>query len=216
VFGHLNGHDGGPSDIQITFAPFGVSAGKGRLAETLTAQADGGPGEAHRHDVHEMRLLPLSSVTVLACVLHPSSRGEVRLRSADPSAPPVIDHRLFADPADAAALGEACRAVRAIFDADAFKPVVTGELLPGDGVHSREDWDRFVRKFGFRGEHGVGTCRMGSDDGAVVDPALRVVGVDGLRVIDASVMPLVPSGNTNSPTIMIAERGADLVRGGTT
>jgi choline dehydrogenase len=213
VFGHLDGHDSGPSDIQITFAPFGVGAGKGRLAETLTAQADGGPGEAHPHDVHDMRLLPLSSVTVLACVLHPSSRGEVRLRSADPSAPPVIDHRLFADAADAAALGEACRAVRAIFDADAFKPVVTGELLPGDSVQSREDWNGFVRQFGFRGEHGVGTCRMGSDDGAVVDPSLRVVGVDGLRVIDASVMPLVPSGNTNSPTIMIAERGADLVSG---
>jgi choline dehydrogenase len=216
VFGHLDEEQRGPSDIQITFAPFGVSSGKGRLAETLQAQADGeaGPPEGQRHDVHDMRLLPLSSVTVLACVLHPAGRGEVRLRSADPSAPPVIDHRLFAEPADVRALGAACRAVRAIFDAEAFKGTVTGELLPGDAVQSSDDWDRFVRQFGFRGEHGVGTCRMGSDDAAVVDPQLQVRGVEGLRVIDASVMPLVTSGNTNAPTIMIAERGADLVRGG--
>ena len=80
-------------------------------------------------------------------------------------------------------------------------------------MQSSADWDRFVHRFGFRGEHGVGTCRMGGDADAVVDPQLRVVGVDGLRVIDASVMPLVTSGNTNAPTIMIAERGADLLRG---
>jgi choline dehydrogenase len=207
VFGHLGDAGRGPSDLQITFAPFGVSSGKGRLAQTLETQT------AERHDVHDMRLLPQSSVTVLACVLHPVGRGEVRLRSAEPSAAPVIDHRLFGEPADVKAMGAACRAVRAIFDTDAFKGTVTGELLPGDAVQSSADWDRFVHRFGFRGEHGVGTCRMGGDADAVVDPQLRVVGVDGLRVIDASVMPLVTSGNTNAPTIMIAERGADLVRG---
>jgi choline dehydrogenase len=221
VFGHLNGGDQGPSDLQITFAPFGVGAGKGRLAETLRALAeasdkagdDAGEEPAHRHDVHDMGLLPESSVTVMACVLHPRGRGAVRLRSADPAASPVIDHRLFAEPEDVRAMGAACRAVRAIFDATALKEVVTGELLPGDAVQSSADWDRFVRRFGFRGEHGVGTCRMGRDEDAVVDPQLRVVGVEGLRVVDASVMPAVPSGNTNAPTIMIAERGADFIRG---
>jgi choline dehydrogenase-like flavoprotein len=221
VFGHLDGGDQGPSDLQITFAPFGVGAGKGRLAETLRALAeasdkagdDAGEEPAHRHDVHDMGLLPESSVTVMACVLHPRGRGAVRLRSADPAASPVIDHRLFAEPEDVRAMGAACRAVRAIFDATALKEVVTGELLPGDAVQSSADWDRFVRRFGFRGEHGVGTCRMGRDEDAVVDPQLRVVGVEGLRVVDASVMPAVPSGNTNAPTIMIAERGADFIRG---
>jgi choline dehydrogenase-like flavoprotein len=215
VFGHLTDEDRGPSDIQITFAPFGVTAGKGRLGDTLSAQASGEAGQvpAQRHDVHDMRLLPQSSVTVLACVLHPKSRGEVRLRSADPSAAPVIDHSLFSEPTDVKALETACRAVRAIFGTEAFKRTVTSELLPGDSVQSSAEWDRFVRQFGFRGEHGVGTCRMGVDEEAVVDPQLRVAGVDGLRVIDASIMPFVPSGNTNAPTIMIAERGADLIRG---
>jgi choline dehydrogenase len=219
VFGHLSGGQQGPCDLQVTFAPFGVGAGKGRLAETLSSQGLGEAGRdasqsaGHRHDVHEMRLLPQSSVTALACVLHPASRGEIRLRSADPAANPVIDHRLFSEPEDVQALGAACRAVRAIFDAEALKRVVTSELLPGDSVQNSADWDRFVRRFGFRGEHGVGTCRMGGDEEAVVDPRLRVVGVDGLRVVDASVMPRVTSGNTNAPTIMIAERGADLIRG---
>jgi choline dehydrogenase len=149
----------------------------------------------------------------MACALHPRSRGEIRLRSADPAASPVIDHRLFSEPADVRAMGDACRAIRDIFDAEPLKQVVTGELLPGDSVRSGADWDRFVRHFGFRGEHGVGTCRMGTDEDAVVDPELRVVGVAGLRVVDASVMPAVTSGNTNAPTIMIAERGADLIRG---
>ncbi len=216
VFGHLSEDTDGPCDLQIIFAPFGVGANKGRLAETLNAlaQASGEADDAvaHRHDVHDMGLLSQSSVTVMTALLHPTSRGEVRLRSADPAAAPVIRHRLFGGSADVQALAAACRAVRSIFDTPAFKEVATGELLPGDAVQSNADWERFVRTFGFRGEHGVGTCRMGADSDAVVDPQLRVLGVTGLRVVDASVMPTVTSGNTNAPTIMIAERGADLVR----
>jgi choline dehydrogenase len=91
--------------------------------------------------------------------------------------------------------------------------LVDGEHLPGDHVQSAEDWSEFVRRFGFRGEHGVGTCRMGNDADSVVDPQLRVRGVEGLRVVDASVMPTLVSGNTNAATVMIAERAADLIFG---
>ena len=214
IFGHLGNPDG-PCDLQVTFAPFGINAGgKGRLAETLLSLA-AADQQGSAHDVHDMRLASESSVTVMACLLHPKGRGQVRLRSADPFAPPVIDHQLFGEPADARGLAEACRAVRAIFDTDAMKQVVTGELFPGDSVQSREDWNRFVRRFGFRGEHGVGTCRMGGDENSVVDPSLRVRGIEGLRVVDASVMPTVTSGNTNAPTMMIGEHGADLILGRT-
>jgi choline dehydrogenase len=215
VFDHL-GEGSGPTDLQVTFAPFGISArNQGRLAETLRSLADAADGDEanHGHDVHQMRLAGESSVTVMACFLHPRSRGEVRLRAADPLAPPVIDHRLFGDPADATGLADACQTARGIFEAPALKEVVTSELLPGEAVRTSQDWERFVRRFGFRGEHGVGTCRMGSDDGAVVNPELRVRGVEGLRVVDASVMPTVTSGNTNAPTIMLAERAADLMLG---
>jgi choline dehydrogenase-like flavoprotein len=218
IFDHLADSNGRPSDYQVMFAPFGVSASarkgrRGRLAELVADPSTG--EEAHAHDVHQMALAPESSVTVLPCLLHPRGRGRLRLRSADPTDPVVIEHQLFGDQADVDALVDVCRAVRAVFETTTFKEVGTGELTPGASVRSREDWEQFVRRFGFRGEHGVGTCRMGSDDDAVVDPELRVRGVEGLRVIDASVMPTLPSGNTNAPTIMIAERGADLIKGRT-
>jgi choline dehydrogenase len=215
IFDHLSESDGRPSDYQVMFAPFGVSAAgrkgrRGRLAATLPdASAE---EESHGHDVHDMALASESSVTVLPCLLHPQGRGALRLRSADPTAPVVIEHQLLGNQADVDGMVEVCRAVRSVFETATFKEVGTGERVPGDGVQSRDDWEQFIRRFGFRGEHGIGTCRMGSDDDAVVDPELRVRGVEGLRVVDASVMPTLPSGNTNAPTIMIAERGSDLIR----
>jgi choline dehydrogenase len=93
-----------------------------------------------------------------------------------------------------------------------MRPYVSSEALPGEHVHSDRDWETYLRGSAFRAEHPVGTCRMGAGTNAVVDPQLRVRGIDGLRVVDASIMPMLPSGNTNAPTIMIAEKGADLVR----
>jgi choline dehydrogenase-like flavoprotein len=208
IFDHLSDADGRPSDYQVMFAPFGVSAAARRGRRGRVASDDAG----HGHDVHQMRLAPDSCVTVLACLLHPAGRGRLRLRSADPTAPVVIEHELLGEQADVDAIVDVCRAVRAVFETESFKAVANGEIAPGDAVQSRGDWEQFIRRFGFRGEHGIGTCRMGSDDDAVVDPELRVRGVDGLRVVDASVMPTLPSGNTNAPTIMIAERAADLIR----
>jgi choline dehydrogenase len=89
---------------------------------------------------------------------------------------------------------------------------VTGELMPGPAVQSDEEWTEYFRTYAYRGEHPSGTCRMGTDKLAVVDPQLKVHGLGGLRVVDASVMPTVTTGHTNAPVIMIAERAADLIR----
>ncbi len=103
---------------------------------------------------------------------------------------------------------------RRIASQPALKEIVDGEMWPGPDAVTDADIEAFIRQQAFTLYHPVGTCRMGSDDDAVVDPQLRVRGVDGLRVIDASVMPVIPRGNTNAPTIMVAERAADLVRAG--
>jgi choline dehydrogenase-like flavoprotein len=95
-----------------------------------------------------------------------------------------------------------------------MKAKLTGEVLPGSGVQTEEEWAAFLRANAFRANHPVGTCRMGSDAHSVVDTNLRVRGVDSLRVVDASIFPLITSGNTNAPTIMVAERAADLILNG--
>ena len=109
------------------------------------------------------------------------------------------------------------RAVRKIYNAEPLRSMHTDEISPGEDVQSDADLEAFVRKTGAITLHPVGTCKMGvdSDPMAVLDDQLRVRGVEGLRVIDASVMPDVPGGNTNAPTIMVAEKGADLIRGQT-
>lgn len=182
-----------------------ASAGGG-LARRLLARS-GGRAEGRRTAATE----PL--VTVQAVLLHPRSRGEVSLRSADPADPPRIRHELLGDRVDIASLVEACRRVREIFTTPALASVVVGERVPGPAVDDEPSWEAYLRRATFRLNHPVGTCRMGADPMAVVDPQLRVRGIDGLRVADASVMPMLPSGNTNAPTIMIGERAADLLRG---
>jgi choline dehydrogenase len=87
-----------------------------------------------------------------------------------------------------------------------------GEFLPGENIQSDSDWEAYFRSHSWRGEHPVGTCKMGVDEMAVVDPKLRVHGVEGLRVVDASVMPTLITGHTNAPTVMIAERASDIIR----
>ncbi len=151
-------------------------------------------------------------LTLDACLLRPRSTGEIRLASADPGAPPLIDPRYLSDPADLKPLVEGFKMAREIFARDPLKAFVGPEYIPADNPRGDAQIEAFVRRHAETIYHPVGTCKMGVDAMAVVDPALRVRGIEGLRVVDASVMPAVVSGNTNAPTIMIAEKAADLVR----
>jgi choline dehydrogenase len=147
-------------------------------------------------------------------VNRPNSRGQVSLQSADPLDRPVIDPNYLSDPHDIKALTFAVRWARELLHTAAFKSVFRAELAPGEAVQDAQDIEAFIRQTSSTIWHPVGTCKMGTDEMAVVDPTLKVRGLDGLRVIDASIMPTLVSGNTNAPTIMIAEKGADLVRMG--
>lgn len=145
------------------------------------------------------------------CVLRPRSRGSVRLGSGDPHAPPAIDPGFLSDEDDLRRLMKGARLVERIFAAPALKNVLGERLYLEDGA-SDEALEEDIRARADTIYHPVGTCRMGNDDDAVVDPYLRVRGVEGLRVVDASVMPLLISGNTNAPSIMIGERAADFIK----
>jgi choline dehydrogenase len=145
-------------------------------------------------------------------VLHPRSRGRVRLRSINPGDAPRIFWNLFDDPYDLETLRGGLKAVRSIFAAEPLKTLIARELSPGAEAASDAQIDIWIRNNGQTASHPAGTCRMGIDDDAVVDEELRVKGVDGLRVADCSVMPYVVGANTNAPTIMIAEKAADYIR----
>ncbi|WP_329061659.1 GMC family oxidoreductase [Amycolatopsis sp. NBC_01480] len=153
------------------------------------------------------------ALTVMATLIYPKSRGTVRLASADPTAAPLIDFQYLSDPADLEVLGEGSEMVREIFASKAFKGAVKEEIHPGTGLRGQELRDAILNR-ATSVYHGVGTCRMGVDELAVVDPALKVRGVEGLRVCDASIMPSITGGNTNAPAIMIGEAGAQLVLAG--
>ncbi|SEO81992.1 GMC family oxidoreductase [Amycolatopsis saalfeldensis] len=153
------------------------------------------------------------ALTVMATLIYPKSRGTVRLASADPATAPLIDFQYLSDPADLEVLGEGSEMVREIFASKAFKGAVKEEIHPGTGLRGQELRDAILNR-ATSVYHGVGTCRMGVDELAVVDPALRVRGVEGLRVCDASIMPSITGGNTNAPAIMIGEVGAQLVLAG--
>ncbi|GAB3466177.1 GMC family oxidoreductase N-terminal domain-containing protein [Massilia terrae] len=146
-----------------------------------------------------------------ACPLRPASRGRITLRSADPVAPALIDPNYLAASSDMRAMIECVRVARRVLAAKAFDPYRGVEIFPGAHVQADVDVEGFIRRKAETIYHPVGTCKMGCDPMSVVDKHLRVHGVDGLRVIDASVMPTLIGGNTNAPTMMIAERGADLV-----
>ncbi len=144
-------------------------------------------------------------------LLRPESVGEIRLASPDPLTPPLIDPNILASDYDMALGRSAIRAVRRIFAQAAFDPLRGAELAPGEAVQSDGDLDAYLRANAASDIHTTGTCRMGHDPLAVVDPQLRVHGIEGLRIIDASVMPRVPGGNTNVPTMMVAEKAADMM-----
>lgn len=153
------------------------------------------------------------AMTTGPVLITPKSRGEVTLRSADPGAKPKILTNTFAEPEDLQAMIAGVRRAREIARQGPLAEVATRELLPGPDVGD-DDLEGDVRRRVELLYHPVGTCRMGAadDELAVLDPQLRVRGVDALRVADASVMPVIPGGNTNAPTIMVAERAADLIR----
>jgi choline dehydrogenase len=151
--------------------------------------------------------------TIGPCILHPQSRGYIALRSTNPTEAPIIQPNYFASETDVKALVEGVKFARIIGETQAFAPYRGVETLPGPQVQSDGEIVEFIRNYAETLYHPVGTCKMGNDAMAVVDARLRVRGVEGLRVIDASIMPTVVGGNTNAPTIMIAEKAADLIKG---
>jgi len=159
--------------------------------------------------------LPGHGISINPCFLRPESRGTVRLRSADPMAPIRFDGGYLSAQADVDTLVRGLKLARRILRAPALAKLVSAELAPSaeDEISDAALAD-YVRQRAKTVYHPAGTCRMGSDPMAVVDPQLRVHGMQGLRVCDASVMPRIVSGNTNAPTIMIAERCADFLLGG--
>jgi choline dehydrogenase len=159
-------------------------------------------------------LHPFPAFTASVANLRPTSRGSVRIRSADPLAAPSIRPNYLTTDADRRIAAASLKLTRGICRRPALAKYQPEEFLPGPGFESDEDLARAAGDIGTTIFHPVGTCKMGpdSDPGAVVDARLRLRGVERLRVVDASIMPTITSGNTNSPTLMIAERGSDMIR----
>ena len=152
-------------------------------------------------------------VTLNAAYMRPRSRGSVTLASADPKAAPLIDPNYWSDPHDKEMSLNGLEIARELLSQPALKPFIAREALPGAEVKSREELFNYACRLAKTQHHPVGTCRMGHGEMAVVDPELRVRGVDGLRVCDSSIMPTINSSNTNAPTIMIGEKASDMIRG---
>ena len=165
------------------------------------------------------KLHPFSGFTASICHLQPSSRGSVHIRSADPRTPPAIRYNYLATEHDRRTMLDGMRLLRRILEQPAIRPYIASEHSPGAQVQSDEDWLAYFRETGSTIYHPTCTAKMGTGAEAVVDSRLRVKGLAGLRVVDASVMPAVVSGNTNAAVIAIAEKAADLIhfdRGGNT
>ena len=145
--------------------------------------------------------------------LRPRSRGSVKLRSSNPADAPLIDPNSFAEPYDLERHIDGIKITQEVGRSRAMQKFVSAEHFPGPGVKTKQDYEAAARGNARSSYHPVGTCKMGSDDMAVVDPTLRVRGIEGLRVCDSSIMPEVVSSNTNAPTIAIAEKAADMIRG---
>ncbi|HXT82414.1 MAG TPA: choline dehydrogenase [Acetobacteraceae bacterium] len=153
---------------------------------------------------------PGMTLTVYQC--RPESKGSIHAKSSDPSAAPSIRPNYLADPLDQRVLIDGMKIGRQIINNRVMDKYRAYEMNPGDKVQTDDEWLNFARENGQTTYHVIGTCRMGQDPMAVVDDELRVRGLAGLRVVDASVMPTVPSGNTNAAVIMIAEKGADMIK----
>ncbi|HEX6321338.1 MAG TPA: GMC family oxidoreductase N-terminal domain-containing protein [Burkholderiales bacterium] len=154
---------------------------------------------------------PWPGFTLSVCQLRPESRGAVRIRSTDPLQPPSIQANYLSTELDRRCAVAGARLARALASTRALRPYVASEYRPGPEARSDEDLVEFARNYGATIFHPSGTCKMGSDPLAVVDERLRVRGVDGLRVVDCSVMPTLVSGNTHAPAVMIAEKASNLI-----
>jgi choline dehydrogenase len=152
------------------------------------------------------------AITTICNVCQPRARGRLRLLSADPAIPLDAQLQLLGDEDDLHKLVAGLRLIRRIYAAPALRSLVIAEQLPGADCHSDAQLEDYCRDSSASQFHPAGTCRMGNDADAVTDPALRVRGVAGLRIADASVMPALTSANTNAPVMMIAEKAADLLR----
>ena len=146
-------------------------------------------------------------------LIRPHSCGTIRLRSDNPDDPPVIDTRYLSEESDRIRVREAVKAAREIFNQPSYRPYRGRDVFPAQDVRTAAEIDAYIRRTAQSEMHGVGSCKMGDDPLSVVDSQLRVHGVQGLRVVDASIMPQVVSGNTNAATIMIAEKAADMILG---
>jgi Choline dehydrogenase and related flavoproteins len=158
--------------------------------------------------------LPGNGFTVNSTYLRPHSIGTVRLASPDPAAEPLIDPRYLSEPKDREMAITQIRTIREVLSQLEMARHIKQERLPGAAARTDEQIMAYIRQYASCDYHPVGTCRMGTDPAAVVDTSLRVHGLDHLRVIDASIMPRLTSGNTMAPTMMIAEKGADLIKSG--
>ncbi|MBN9089352.1 MAG: GMC family oxidoreductase N-terminal domain-containing protein [Reyranella sp.] len=165
------------------------------------------------YDSAQKRMLEKDpGMTVVIGQCRPDSRGSIHIKSATPGSEPAIRPNFLSAQTDRDATVAGMQIARKIVSHPSLSKYVAFENNPGDKVQSYDEWLDFARRTGQTTYHVVGTCKMGSDPMAVVDDRLRVHGIAGLRVIDASIMPTVPSGNTNAPTIMVAEKGADLIK----
>ncbi|MNZ86512.1 Oxygen-dependent choline dehydrogenase [compost metagenome] len=177
-------------DLQLTFMPLAVQPGSVDLVP------------AHAFQIH-------------IDLMRPTSLGSVTLRGSDPRLAPRIQFNYLKTEQDRADMRAGARLVREIIEQPAMRALKGKELVPGPENLSDQALDAWARRVTETGYHAIGTCKMGpaSDPEAVVDPELRVHGLEGLRVVDASIMPIIVSGNTNAPTVMIAEKASDMIRG---
>lgn len=182
-------------DVQFGIGPFSMRSSEDIKADPGRGALESEPG-----------------ITVNAIALRPKSRGAVRIRSDQPDALPEVDARWWSDPADMAFMVDMARLVRTFMRQPALKPFVGDEVIPGPGVVSDADLAKSLEWLTSPGIHATGTCRMGAPGESVVDSRLRVHGITGLRVVDCSVMPAPPAGNTNGPAMAIGWRAAELIR----
>jgi choline dehydrogenase len=210
--------------IGMNYAFFGKGLGRQQFLESgafLKSRPDLDRPDLQVHTVaaimqdHGKVAVPKDGFTFHICQLRPESRGRIGLRSANPLDDPAILANYLATEEDRRALREGVKMMRRVAEQSALDPYRTEELFPGKDVQSDEQIDAWIRKHAETIYHPVGTCKMGADgdEMAVVDGELKVRGIEGLRVVDASVMPTLVGGNTNAPTIMIAEKISDVIRG---